>query len=101
MKKHTEFLEGVHEVLGNQDRLQDICLYRNEELVAIYKERQLKWRIQEAVKEGLFAKKARIQVPTNLLNDLADIIDESGCASIKDLEAKEAKCKIMMNLYEL
>ena len=52
--------------------------------------RQLKWRLQEIINEAVFLKKANVRVPSNLLQDLEDIIDQERTASLKDLQAKEA-----------
>ena len=65
----------------------DICNYKKSEMEEILKERLLKWRIQETVEEGLLHKKAVVAVPANLLSALEDITDQSGKASIKDLQA--------------
>ena len=76
MKQHQTFLEGVKEVLEDEDELKAICLHKKEDIEEIEAERCLKWRLKEMINEAEFSKKAALSIPENLKPELKDIVDD-------------------------
>ena len=89
MTQHTNLLEGVKDVLKDEESMRLICEQNKEEIQEIFLERQLKWRLQELIAEGNYVKETFINVPEDLYEVLGNAIDEDGQAAIKDLQTKE------------
>ena len=90
MKQHKDFLDGVQEVLVDDKKYPNLCLYKQKEIDEIQEERQLKWHIGELILEGNFSKKDKVAIPQSLQKALGDIIDKDHCSLVADLVAKEA-----------
>ena len=90
MKQHKDFLDGVQEVLVDDIKFPNFCLYKQKEIDEIQEVRQLKWHLGELISEGNFNKKDKVAIPQSLKEALDDIIDEDNCSLVADLVAKEA-----------
>ena len=85
MKKHTEFLEGVQEVLEDKEKMEIICQYRKDEIDAIVTRREQKHQLKQLLEEQ---RSELIKIPDNLLI-LFSSWDENGFIPIKLVVQKE------------
>ena len=76
MSRHTKFLEGVKEVLENDDLMREICKYKEDEIETILIERRFQWKLRELVQEAEYEKKTSHEIPQELHTRLHDIIDK-------------------------
>ena len=91
MKAHEELLREVKEVLEDEKKLAQVCKHRESEVQEIFEERLLKSRLQDLIDNSLLDKKDKTLVPEQLRESIKQIVDQDGCASIKDLQEEESR----------
>ena len=81
MKRHSSLLGGVKEVLENDDLMKQVCEQNKKEILVIFEDRKVKWRLQELIAEASYCKKTSISVPQDLHALLEDAVNENGHAN--------------------
>ena len=71
MAQHTKFLEGVKDVLENEEILKEAAAHAHEKIQQIFGERTEKWRMENLIANGEYEKKGSVKVPDNMI-DLFD-----------------------------
>ena len=88
MAQHTKFLEGVKEVLENEEIMKQAAAYGDEKIQEIIEERTAKWRMENIIAEGEYNKRRSVKVPSYMMDQLDDENLENGFISIDTLKAK-------------
>ena len=103
MKRHSSLLGGVKEVLENDDLMKQVCEQNKKEILVIFEDRKVKWRLQELIAEASYCKKSSISVPQDLHALLEGAVNESGQANLENLKCKEQSISLQeeeMNLLK-
>ena len=91
MKRYTQFLEGVKEVLEDVNIMSEVTTYKEAEIEQIFEERKLKWRLKQLILEAEHNKQDEWIMPDDLEEYLERFRDENGCVQIEELKADEEK----------
>ena len=85
MSRYTKVIDAVKEVLSDDEKMKEICSFKENELNECADTAKIRWRLNQLVENADFQNKDISHVPDDLQHFFHDVIAEDGTVTVSDI----------------